>query len=194
MDYKSATRFIFNLLSTDLPPNLFYHGLHHTLDVYEVVEELGKEENVSEEEIIILKTAAAFHDCGFVKQYFDHEAIAVTLAERYLPDYGYSSKQIGTISELVLATQIPHKPKNHLEEIICDADLDYLGRDDFSEIAVTLEKEWLALNMISSHSEFNQKQLKFFEAHRYFTETAKRKRGAQKEKHFFQLKKEAGLA
>ena len=132
MDYKSATQFILNLLSTDLPPNLFYHGVHHTLDVCEVIEKLAKDENVNDESVILLKTAAAFHDCGFVKQYFEHEAVAVDFAECYLPNYGYSVRQIKIVSRIILATQIPHKPANHLEEIICDADLDYLRRNAFN--------------------------------------------------------------
>ena len=38
-------------------------------------------------------------------------------------------------SQLILATKVPQKPKNKLEKIICDADLDYLGREDFDNIS-----------------------------------------------------------
>ena len=41
--------------------------------------------------------------------------------------------------ELREATKIPQTPLTKLEEIICDADLDYLGREDFFEISRSSE-------------------------------------------------------
>jgi uncharacterized protein len=189
MDHNSATDFIVTLLRTNLPPNLFYHGVHHTMDVCEVVEDLGIAEKVDKESLVLLKTAAAFHDCGFIKQYFNNETFAATCVETHLPDFGYNSGQIQTIAGLILATQIPQRPSNHLQEIMCDADLDYLGRDDFFEISETLKKEWLAYEVVSSEREFNLKQIKFFQQHMYFTRTSNKRRGKQKEKHFIELQK-----
>ncbi len=189
MDHKSATDFIVTFLRTNLPSNLFYHGVHHTMDVCDVVEQIGSEEKVNDDSLIQLKTAAAYHDCGFVKQYFKNEPLAVTCVETHLPDFGYSDEQIQTIAGLILATQIPQRPSNHLEEIMCDADLDYLGREDFFEISETLKKEWLAYGVVSSEEEFNLKQLKFFQQHRYFTETSIKRRSDQKAKHYIELQK-----
>jgi hypothetical protein len=52
--------------------------------------------------------------------------------------------------KLIHVTEIPHKPLNHLQEIICDADLDYLGRNDFQEIADNLKAELKTMNKIIS--------------------------------------------
>jgi uncharacterized protein len=193
MDHQSATDFIVTILRTNLPQNLFYHGVHHTMDVYEMVEEIGIAEKVNRDSLILLKTAAAFHDCGFIKQYFNNEPLAVKCAERHLPDFGYNAKQIRIVVGLILATQIPQRPSSHLQEIMCDADLDYLGRDDFYEISETLKGEWLAYEIVSSEMEFNLKQIKFFEQHKYFTRTSNKRRSKQKEKHFIELQQRCAV-
>ncbi|MDA0973125.1 MAG: hypothetical protein O2867_05255 [Bacteroidetes bacterium] len=40
-----------------------------------------------------------------------------------------------------MATKVPQEPKDHLARILCDADLDYLGGDDYDEIAGGLYQE-----------------------------------------------------
>jgi predicted metal-dependent HD superfamily phosphohydrolase len=69
-----------------------------------------------------------------------------------------------------MATQ--NKPINKLQEIICDADLDYLGRDDFEEIADNLRKELTEMGKIKSRKEWDEIQVKFLNQHQYFTATA----------------------
>lgn len=88
---------------------------------------------------------------------------------------------------LLLAASVPHNPQTHLEEIMCDADLDYLGREDYFEIAQTLKQEWLAYGLINSEDEWKHKQVQFFQQHRYFTRTAREKREKQKAKHLQQI-------
>ena len=62
---------------------------------------------------------------------------------------------------MIMATKIPQSPRNGLEEIICDADLDYLGRDDFYEIGATLFEELKAYNVLQNEREWNRIQVKF---------------------------------
>jgi len=99
-----------------------------------------------------------------------------------LSNYGYTDQHIATIKDLIFVTQIPHKPKNHLEEIICDADLDYLGRDDFHEIADRLRRELREHGKISSDRKWDEIQVQFLNLHRYFTETSIKTRSEKKAK------------
>jgi hypothetical protein len=92
------------------------------------------------------------------------------------------------VKELIYATIIPHNPKNKLEEIICDADLDYLGRDDFHDIADSLRRELRESGKINSDRLWDEIQVKFLTAHKYFTESAKRLREAKKQKHLEEIK------
>lgn len=189
MDFERAKQFALNSLHHELAQHHYYHNLSHTLDVCNSIVVIAKEEGVSHEELMLLKTAGYFHDLGFIKQYANNEPIAVRIAQEKLPEFGYKDKHIEIIEGLILATKIPQKPVNHLEEIICDADLDYLGRDDFYEKSQCLFKEWQTFGLVETEEEFNSLQVSFFEAHHYFTETANNKRKALKNLHLTELKK-----
>ena len=90
------------------------------------------------------------------------------------------------ICGMIMATKIPQTPLTKLEEIICDADLDYFGRDDFFPIANTLFLELKARDFVASEYEWNKIQIKFFKQHRYFTDTTKKLRAKQKQ-HYFEM-------
>lgn len=189
MHFQKARTYVLSRLQKELPANLYYHGLHHTLDVCQAIEELARCENVSGDDLILLRTAGLYHDIGFVEQYRNNEPLASRIARESLPEFGYSPAQIDIICFIILATQIPQRPVTHLEMIMCDADLDYLGRKDFYEISDTLFKEWEEFGIVGSLEEWNCRQLDFFQQHQYFTKTAKAKREALKLKHFKELKR-----
>ena len=88
---------------------------------------------------------------------------------KFLPEYGYSKIQIEKISQLILATKVPQNPKNKLEKIICDADLDYLGREDFIYISDNFFRELKEKKIVKNKKEWDQIQINFIENHNYFT-------------------------
>ena len=180
---------ILDKLEQELPPYLYYHNYKHTIDVINQAELIGLGEEVSEEEILLLKTAALFHDAGHTIQYENHEYYGCQLAKEYLPKFNYTQEQINKICQIILATKLPPKPKNLLEKIICDADLDYLGRQDFIPISNTLFEELKALGKIKSLNEWNKLQVKFLTSHQYFTKTANKLREINKEKQIERIKK-----
>ena len=53
---------------------------------------------------------------GYIDQYENNEKIGAKYT-KFLPEYGYSKSQIEKISQLILATKVPQKPKNKLEKI-----------------------------------------------------------------------------
>ncbi|NBX80306.1 MAG: guanylate cyclase, partial [Flavobacteriales bacterium] len=139
--YYKTEHHVLNILQKNLSPKLYYHSINHTKDVVKAVERIALLEGVTDEGLFLLKTAAILHDAGFIERYEHNEPIGARMATEILPKYGYSEQHIKTIVELIHVTEIPHKPINKLQEIICDADLDYLGREDFEEIADRLRKE-----------------------------------------------------
>ena len=183
INYKKAERHIMKVLKKGLPENLHYHGIHHTYDVVRAVERIAIMEGVMDDDIFVLKSAATYHDAGFVEQYDSNEPVGARLAEEILPKYGYTDEQIEVVKKLIYATIIPHQPKSKLEQIICDADLDYLGRDDFFVIADTLRRELRDHGKIKSDRLWDEIQVKFLTQHRYFTVSAKKMRRAKKQEH-----------
>ena len=187
--FKKSESRILKLLSEKLPEGLYYHGIHHTIDVTNSAEEIAREEGVEGEDLFLLKTAALFHDAGFVQEYVKNEKIGVTYAREVLPKYGYTERQIDIIDGIIMATEIPQNPKTHLEMIMCDADLDYLGREDFYEISDSLKKELIAFGKIQSDKQWDEMQIPFLEKHQYFTATNKRRRQPNKLKRIEEIKK-----
>ncbi len=183
INYRKAERFIINLLEEGLDKSLTYHNIRHMKDVCKAVEFLAEGEEISAEELFILKTAALCHDAGFVERYENNEEIGARIARENLPRFGYTPQQIKLIEQLILATKVPQKPKNKLEEIICDADLDYLGREDFFEIGEGLKKEFIAHGIVKDDRSWDELQVKFLSHHKYFTQTAKKHREPLKQKH-----------
>jgi len=172
INYRKAEKYIVNRLEKELPDNLHYHDLRHTLDVCAAVERIALMEGVEGDDIFLLKTAALYHDAGFVSQYSNNEEIGAALAKEVLPRFGYTDDQIEVIHKLINATKVPQQPSNQLEDIICDADLDYLGGDEFHFIADKLKRELMERDMIQSDKQWDELQIKFLEQHKYFTKTA----------------------
>ncbi len=182
IQFTDIQEMILDKLEKELPPCLYYHNVKHTVDVVTEVELIGWGEGIGDEDILILKTAALFHDLGHVVSYDDHEYHGTVFARAMLPAYGYTNEQINRICDIIMATRLPPNPKTLLQKIICDADLDYLGRSDMIPVSNTLYRELKEQDKIGSLNEWNRLQLKFISGHQYFTRTARKLREVNKQK------------
>jgi len=176
------------ILESELSPKLFYHGVHHTYDVLKVIDQYIKREGIDMYCAKLLRIGALYHDIGFSVSNENHEERGAEIAKKYMLYYGFSNKEIEIVKGFIIATRIPQTPKTFLEKIICDADLDYLGRNDFYQISDQLFEELKAFSILKDINEWNKTQIKFLEAHHYFTDFAKRNRQPRKEKRIKELK------
>ncbi len=172
VDFKNAKKYILDRLEKELSPSLYYHGIHHTIDVYEVSIKIAELENISQEEKIIINTSALYHDSGFLFNYLNNERLAVELVNDVLPSFGYNKEQIIAINEIIISTQFKDQPNTLLQKIMSDADYDYLGRTDNFKIADTLYKELEANGFPFSEKEWNDLQIDFLNKHQYHTESS----------------------
>lgn len=188
INYMKAERHIMKILETQLSPKLLYHSINHTIDVTKAVERLAIMEGITDEDLFLLKSAATYHDAGFIEKYEKNEEIGMRLAREILPKYGYTQEQIDVIDGLIKATEIPQTPQSHLQQIMCDADLDYLGRDDFHDIADLLRRELREHGKLNSDKMWDEIQVKFLTAHTYFTKSAIKLRQEKKMRHIEEIK------
>ena len=188
MKYSAAKKFILEKLEKELSPQLTYHGFHHTIDVLEVAAELCGHLDISPKDTILVKTAALFHDSGFTVSNVNHEETGCQIARDNLPRYDYSQEDIEKICGMIMATKIPQTPKTPLEEILADADLDYLGRNDFKPIGDTLFEELKTFNVIKTEEDWNRLQIRFLEGHGFFTSYNLKHRQPIKLTHLAELK------
>jgi hypothetical protein len=145
--------------------------------------------NLNEREVLLLKTAILLHDSGFLKTYRGHELVGTEYAKKMLPDYGYGESDIKTINGMIMATRIPQNATNKLEEIIADADLEYLGTDNFDRISEYLFEELMAFKFIKSRDEWNKIQVDFMENHTYYTDFCKKNREQKKQENLLKIKR-----
>jgi len=188
MQFQQAKEFIIDKQKKELPKHLSYHSVEHVIDVYRAAKNIGTQEHISECDMQLLLTAALLHDSGFINSPVNHEEESCRIANQYLPLFDYSADEIEQINGMIMATKIPQSPKNRLEEIICDADLDYLGRDDFFQISDNLYLEFCKAGITNNKNDWNKLQEAFFEGHHFFTSTALKLRQAKKAEHLSQIK------
>jgi len=82
---------------------------------------------------------------------------------------------------LILATDLEREPKTHLERILCDADLDHIGRNDSLELDAKLRDGRCTRGVdVSDDEKWYKGTLNLIENHQYYTESQKRHRDRKK--------------
>jgi len=187
MDFEAVKKYVLERLKAELSETLTYHSVDHTLDVLDAAEKICKLEGVNGQDMCLVKTAALFHDLGFLETYDGHEDFSIKKAQEILPRYGFNDDNIKKIAGMINSTRIPQTPTNKLEEILADADLDYLGRDDLFLIGQRLQHEWKLLGKISSLREWHEKQLSLIRKNSYFTKSSKKLRNKKKQENIKEI-------
>ena len=171
--HKLARAKILNQLDVELSYHLSYHSLEHTEDVMFWCEELAKKDGLAKDQLEPLLTAAAYHDAGFLISHKEHEALGCKLATSQLAALNFSADEIAYICSLIMSTKIPQSPFDHASLILCDADLAYLGGDNYANIAHQLYRELQHLQGSIAQAKWLEIQIKFLENHRFHTHTAR---------------------
>lgn len=182
VDFEHMRNDILNKLKSALPEDLVYHDLGHTLNVEKSAIRLARLEGLDEDELLLVRTAVLYHDTGFIYAYDNNEEFGIQLMEKNLPRYGYDELQISLIRNMIRATCNHVQPTNIMEEIVCDADHDYLGRADYYMVVNKLRTELSSNGSPMSDEEWIQFQLVYLEKkHQFHTLTSKniRERGKQ---------------
>lgn len=169
MNLAGVINSVVEIFNSKLPSHYFYHNLTHSLDVLNATKQISQAANIKDEEYEIVCTAAILHDVGYVFQYRQNEPLSVDYAKEILPNFKYTTNQINVVCDCIMATVIPQKATNRLQMILCDADLDYLGRPDYFLIANKLRKEWTHQSIILTDEAWIKIQIDFLTNHSYYT-------------------------
>ncbi len=180
-----------HLLNTQLDSNYLYHNLVHTQRVVKKAEELLDKAALSDKDKEAVLIAAWFHDTGFVVTPNNHEEQSVLKAKSFLESQQVSEALITKVSDLILATQLSHQPKNEAEKVIIDADCAHLASKSFFDTNRLLRKEWELLGLKTyTDKEWILENINFFtEGHKYHTEYALKDWIKSKEKNLAKLMK-----
>jgi predicted metal-dependent HD superfamily phosphohydrolase len=182
-----------------LPPDLLYHGPHHTLlDVFPAVDRLCEGEAVAPGDRDMVLAAGLFHDIGFLETYDGNEPVGARIAGETLPGFGFPPPEVSRVRTLILSTamkevdgvwrQVPGD--DPLARILCDADLDNLGRDDFFGVSATLRRELSNQGRDFTELQWLARQILFVSQQEWFTDTQRRARQAGKEANLAELRRQ----
>ncbi|NOQ71862.1 MAG: response regulator [Crocinitomix sp.] len=188
-DFIGLRSFILTKLKAELNENLLYHSYKHTETVEAAVVKYGELEKLDEHELFLVRTAALFHDCGFLFRYDNNEELGVELLHYYGPRFGYQTGDLKTVEQIIMATGYGAVPNNLMQSVMCDADLDYLGRADYHVTAAKLFDEMALNGMNFSAQKRIEVQIDYLENHHeYYTNSAKNLRAPGKIKRIAELK------
>lgn len=168
-EYKDLEKRALTFLGENLPSYIQYHSVQHTERVIEKAEFIANFLKIKSKELRLLKIAALFHDFGFIHSNINHEERSCEIAREWLEDYNMPNEELELICGMIMATKIPQTTHNHLEEIIADADLEYLGTEDFDRIGTNLYNELLHFNPELTLEQWDKIQIDFIQKHRFFT-------------------------
>ncbi|MCR9015124.1 HD domain-containing protein [Aquiflexum gelatinilyticum] len=179
--YFKLRRIVLEQLKNGLPKNLTYHDVNHVLDVLGVCNQYIKRFKIEGTDAYLLRIGALVHDLGFTKSTQNHEEVGAEMAQNIMESLKMDPAHIETVKGLVMATKIPQNPKTDLQKIICDSDLDYLGRKDYVEISGKLYQELKSTNVIKTREDWVELQIRFLNSHTFHTEFARKNREPKKQ-------------
>ena len=188
---EEVEKYIADFFEEHIPKDYVYHDLQHTQSVVETAAEIGKAYELPIDELELLLIGAWFHDTGYVGGAEGHEERSAGIARKFLEEKNYPPEALEKISTLIVATKLPHSPKNLVEKIICDADLSHLGSKEYWDRCGRVRQELLITRgIMMSEQEWVDFELGFMNAHKFHTNVAKNLFEKRKQKHIRQLKKQ----
>jgi predicted metal-dependent HD superfamily phosphohydrolase len=187
--YKKIESYVTGLFETLQDNTLVFHNLKHTQNVVERTKEVAGHYHVTEKEMLILYTAAWFHDTGYLfTEPAKHEEMGVDVMKKFMADHTNDTELINEIEQCIMATKSPRNPANLLQQIICDADTYNLGTKEFKDTNKRVFKELKLKNGDADKLEFVKNTIKMLEHHEYYTTYCKDLLSAQKKLNMKKLK------
>jgi len=187
---ESYPKLCFDLLeemSEKFPSHLTYHTIEHIIDVANVCDHYIRNYEIQDDKARLIRIAAIGHDYGYIFSPEQHEERSIVELRPKLNGF-YKENDIELINGMIRATKVPQRPKNFYEEILADADLDYLGRDDYDRLSQKLYQEFLHYGVVNNDDQWLEVQIKFLENHHYHVSFALENRTEKKQQKLSELK------
>ncbi|MFD2098143.1 HD domain-containing protein [Flagellimonas iocasae] len=184
-----ARQFCVSFLKGGRCGSLPFHNAQHTLEVFDHVRVIGRDEGLSEKALELALLAALFHDVGNASGFEGHEAQSNAMATKFLEPWKYPKETLQTVQACIMATRMPQSPNTLLEKILCDADLFHLGTVSFFSKNALLREEWQHFHGWSyTERDWVLLNISFLEEHRYFTAFGQRELEPVKQQHLATLR------
>ncbi|MGI4887336.1 MAG: Pycsar system effector family protein [Janthinobacterium lividum] len=175
---EAAQAAVVPLLETQLAPALTYHTLRHTTTVVKEARALAAAADLGPADTEALLVAAWWHDTGYLDVYDGHEYRSMERAAAWLAAQGVPAERSALVQSLIRATHRDEVAETELQQLLVDADMSNLARDDFQASAELLRTEWeVALGKTYASEDWAELQLTFMQAHHYHSDAGKARFG-----------------
>src|SRR5690606_4544429 len=143
VDTQSNIRdYVYSIFKNNFSQHFLYHNFRHFHETVEMAHELCEHYQMPEDEAEDIEIAAWFHDLGYFKSYEHHEKHSTDMAVQFMTERNYEPYRIERVKSLINCTRLNEEPKNFMEEILVDADLQNIGRNEFFSRGSHLKHEW----------------------------------------------------
>ena len=159
-------------MEEELPAILLFHNLKYCIDLLTQCEILFNSEKLSDENRLLVRTAALFECMSYSKGYTERNDYIYQLSRELLPKYHYSDKQIEKIRKLINTNFIPPEAGTLPEKILSDARLAFLGKKNLSDSLNKLYEEKRLFGQAPSRIEFLDNIIQFLHSFKFYTITA----------------------
>ena len=188
--YKKIENYVTGLYETLQDDTLVFHNLKHTQNVVNRTKEIAGHYHVTEKEMLILYTAAWFHDTGYLfTEPSKHEVMSADVMKKFMLDHTNDTELIKEVEQCIMATKSPRNPTNLLQQIICDADTYNLGTKEFKDTNKRVLKENKLKTGEVDKKTFYTNTIKMLEEHQFYTTYCKDLLSVTKELNMKKLKK-----
>lgn len=165
--------YIHERLLEKAPSEMHFHNAAYAEEIFMQSELLGRAEGLSEEELLLVRTASLFECPGYILDYFNPIEKNLAYAEELLPRFKYSLEQIEKIKKLILSS----KNINYqwiAEKVLHDARTSFYGRKDFPMRIKAMWKEMHAHGQSVVLEEWLKEMENRLRKFTFYTETARK--------------------
>lgn len=188
--YKHIENHVRALFDNHDNAGLIYHTLKHTENVVERTKEIAAHYHVEETEMLVLYTAAWFHDTGYLVSFNEHEKNSVQLMRSFMLAHTQDEELLNNIEGCIMATEKNAVPQTLLQQIICDADTYHLGTASFKKSNKQVRKEFELREGNIDRCDWLRSSIAFMEQHEYYTSYCKQLLEKKKRKNIRELKED----
>ncbi len=183
-----VSRHLEDFFRKNIKDEYVFHEILHTRQVVDAVDELCKLMDIPPHKRMLLKIAAWFHDTGYDQGPTEHEQRSAAYARQFMEAEGFAEADIAFVERCILATNTNNTPKDEYEELLRDADLSHLGKNNYWERCSRLRQELaLTRNQIMPEAEWVAFEIDFLSRHCFFTKAARALYSEGKARHLQQL-------
>ena len=172
---RETALYVEEYMKVHLPENIVFHNYNRTSKIARICDTLSIQSDLNGNEKILLHLAALFIDIGFCDDPKKSAAASARHARNYFMQKGLEVGTIKIITESIEAIGYPQQPVSLVAQYLCDADMYYLGSNNYPLDTELLRKEISLVDKVNfSDLDWIKRQLQVLENHTYFTAEARK--------------------